>query len=167
MLEYVCVCVCECVCVRTRRSGPKTWHVNSCGLVLHFLGAAGARSIQKTAVCVKDTHIMHVRTRRHTLKRVRGGAPNWVKKTRLEVHCRSLLKREGERICSTAFPDTCGCVCVRGSMSVVTCGVCALCVHAPVHENICVRACLCMCAQWCPAGGCSCRSCLCSQRVKG
>lgn len=49
------------------------------------------------------------------------------------------------------------------------CGARALSVRVPVHVhvNMCVRACPCMWAQWCPAGGCSCRSCLCSRRVKG
>lgn len=69
-------------------------------------------------------------------------------------HCRS-----GQCVCLTEFPDTrvilCVCVCVRVQM------------RAPAHVNTRVHACPCMCAQWCPAGGCSCRSCLRSRQGQG
>lgn len=38
-------------------------------------GRRGQVNTENGGECVKNTHIMHLRTRRHTLKRVRGGAP--------------------------------------------------------------------------------------------
>lgn len=49
---YVIPCqdVCVSVCLWTECTGPESWHVNSCGLVLHFLGVAGARSTHEDVV---------------------------------------------------------------------------------------------------------------------
>ena len=170
MLEYVCawervrrtncVCMCVCVCVRTERSGPKTWHVNSCGLVLHFLGATGARSLQKKiAVCVKNTHIMHLCT-------CALDTHSNMCATRCQTEWKNSL-RGALQVTATEMKKI---NCISGCMWVCLCyvwRVCAPAVHVPVRVNMCVRARLCMCAQWCPAGGCSCRSCLCSRKVKG